>query len=224
MTTAKAIKRGWRYPCRGDYPSSKERDVLVHVADIEAWVKAMVKGEIKATVAMFEQNSKYQGKVGGVDVWSGIPFHCVVTAWRELSAPPDTDKEKDAIAGFQSLAAERADVLKWLLVSAYRFDPAKNDALISGLTKKFNKAVERMKEDIIKGTDDCTAFAYDNGQGLVFDVEQRHGHGVIVQTAPGAKSRYAFDFPKPRRIYPTAQAAALALLAEAERQKWRRVG
>lgn len=217
-------RRGWRYPAKGDYPA-QGRDVLLHVADLEAWTKAMVSGDGRASVAMFEQNGKYRGKVGGVDCWDGVPFHCVVTAWRDMSAAPDTDKEKNAIAEFQALTTERADVLKWLIVSVYRYNPDKNKALIDGLIKKFNKAVESMKDDVIKGTDEGGACAFYDAAGRVFTVEQRYGYGIIVQTEPGqTKARYAFDFPRARRIYPTVNEAALALVAEAERQKWRRAG
>lgn len=47
----------------------------------------------------------------------------------------------------------------------------------------------------------------------------------LVQTEKGSdKSHYAKDFPQTHKIFPSAMDAAKALMAEAERQKWRRAG
>jgi hypothetical protein len=221
------MRGGWHYIADGDYPL-KGQQVLIHVADMSRWIKNTVLSK-SAPLGMFEQNATYDGKLNGVDMWRGNIFHGAVVAWRDVPEAPDSDRVKEAIAEFQNMAASRDDVLTALIASSYQYDPAKNAPLIKDIAKKFKREVQKMGTGIITDhntqPDAAKPLAFIDEKKRVFTVETRHGHGVIVQFDEGQKvARYAYDFPKARRIYPTEREAATALMAEAERQKWRRAG
>ena len=227
MKREKAPPRGWHYIAGGDYPPEGE-SVLVHVADMSVWVKNTIVGQ-SAPLGMYEQNARYEGKENGLDVWGGVPLNGMVTAWRAVPVTPDSDKVKQAIADFQNAAKDNANLIAALIATTYNYRPEKNMNLIKDLTKKFLKGVEKLGLGVITDhntqPDSAQPVAYIDSAERVFTVETRYGHGVIVQFDKGSsRSRYAFDYTKWQRIYPDERGATVALMAEAVRQNWKRVG
>lgn len=228
--SAKRPRSGWHYVSAGDYPP-QEQSVIVYVADMSEWCKAVVSKGTKSTIGMYQQNSHYRGKAGGtdIDIWEGIPFHGAVIAWRDAGATPDGEKIKDTVLKFQRDQTQ-GENLKFLLASSYVIDPRKNEVYINGLMKKFRRNYKETTADGLVshlGGKEAAIEApvYKDNNGVSYTVEHVYDHGVIVQIdAPGGRSHIAKDFPRARRIYPTERDAATALMAEAERQKWKRVG
>lgn len=224
---SKKPPRGWHYISAGDYPPEGV-SVLVHVADMTRWIKNTILGQ-SAPLGLFEQNATYNGKLYGVDIWNGLNLCGAVVAWREVPEAPDSDKVKRAIADYQNVAVGNTQLIEALIASAYQYDPRRNMSLIKDLAKKFAKGIQKMGSGIITDhhtqPDAAKPLAFVDESGRVFTVENRFGHGCIVQFDKGAKvARYGFDFPRWRRIYPDEARAATALMAEAERQKWKRAG
>lgn len=219
----------WHYPAEGDYPPTDE-SVLVQAADMEEWTKAVTTQAERTAIGMFQQNAKYKGKLPGLDIdlWEGIPVHGAVTAWRHAGAEPDIDRAKKAIVDFQRKMTSDDTRLMYLLASSYHVTPQKNEVYLRGLMKKFKRNHEEMTADgLINHTGGTKrakeAPVFIDGAGVSYTVESRYGHGVIVQIdKPGAAALYARNFPQARRIYPDETAAAVALIAEAERQGWKK--
>lgn len=225
--TAASRAAGWHYPPRGDYPPKGE-SVLCVLADTGDWIKAHVRGEAKSTVGLYQQNSRYRGRLGGTafDLWDGIPIHAVVAAWRKQGADPEREETENAVLAFEKLIASDDTLLALAVASAYGVDPRKNGDYLNGLVKKFKKTHAALGASSVfaHGSEDeaRSPMAYRDGETL-YATETRFGHGVIVQAKGEARPRYAFDFPQARKIYPTERDARLALMAEAERRRWKRI-
>ena len=225
-----ATKTAWHYPREGDYPEI-DKSVIVYVADMGDWGKKVVTAAKESTIGMYQQNSRYKGKAGGtvIDVWDGVPFHGAVVAWRDAGATPDGEKIKDAVLDFQKLVTTGAN-LRYFLASVYVVDPRKNEVYITGLEKKFRRNEKEITADGLVNhlggeKQAATIPVYQAEDGRKFTVEYLYRHGVIVQIdKPGARSRYAFAYPGKKKVFANEREAALALIAEAERQKWRRCG
>ena len=224
-----ARRSGWHYIAKGDYPPLKE-SVIVHVADMMDWVKGVVAGKDAAEISMYQQSARYLGKAIDpeldCDVWDGIPVHGAVTAWRFPPKDPDLDQQKNAVLNFQVTMTATDLRLRCLLASAFVLPmTARNKQRFDELVKKFNQRIDEATSDglVNHGSSVSEAPVFVTEAGITFTVESRSGHGIIVQIdKPGQTSHYAWDFPVSRKIYPTEREAALALVAEAERQKWRR--
>ncbi|MCI7403932.1 MAG: hypothetical protein MSS85_07590 [Pyramidobacter sp.] len=221
-----SAKSLWHYPAEGDYPPTDE-SVLVQAADMDEWAKAVVKKSDRTALGMVQQSARYKGKDPGlgIDLWEGVPMHSAVTAWRAHGASPDLDRVKSAIVKFQTEMTRDDNQLAVLLASSYRVDPRKNRDYLLGLIKKFRQNGKEANGNSLLNHEAHSKEppVFIDGAGVSYTVENRYGHGVIVQIdMPGAAARYASDFPQARRIYPDETAAAVALIAEAERQGWKR--
>ena len=228
--TSSSARSGWHYIAKGDYPP-RDMSVLVQCADLSEWAKDIVKNSARSSIGLFLSNSRYRGHQDeiGLDLWEGIPLHCAVTAWKTPGADPMADHVKKTIFAFQDGMSKNDMKLGLFLASAYRVNPEKNRSYIEDLIRKFRKhgrdfsSAGLVNHEGTREERGESPVFIDGSTGRIFSVEGIYGHGVIVQAErQGMEMRYARDFPKYRRIYPTESDARLALVAEADRQKWRR--
>ena len=221
----------WHYPGKGDFPIIGEL-VWVQAVSLAPWAKAVVNSEPTGSPVRFQTESVYLGKlaINGVDYWDSLTFHDVVIAWRKHESPPDTREALRVTEAAQRLAAKNDNYLFFLLASALGMNAKAMKAVIERKMGRFKRRLREIGETAFVNERTPVVDTYcpdfiDEARGLVFVVEQFGDHGVIMQTEKGkSESHYAKDFPQSRRIYPTAQDAALALISEAKIRKWRQAG
>ena len=225
------IKDVWHYPGTGDFPMYGQL-VWVQAVSLAPWALAVTKSEPSGNPICFQTESMFGGKdeASGLAIWTDLSCHDVVVAWREHEAPGNKQEIRRATEMAQREAAKNDGYLFLMLASALGMNPQRMKPLIVEKMKKFKRRIQQIgesafvNEDTPVGDFSCPDY-YDEARGLVFVVEEYCGCGVIKQAKKGeSESRYAWDFPRTRRIYPTTQEAAAVLIAEAERQKWRRAG
>ena len=229
--TKKTTREAWHYVTKGDFPEVGQL-VWVQAVSLAEWARAIVKREPCGSPVRFQTESMYGGqlKSTGLHYWENLTCHDIVIAWREHESPSDTGEVLKGTEAAQRLAAKNDTYLFFLLASALNMNPNVMKPVIREKMKKFKARLKEVGESafVNENTNVVDAYCYDyidEARGLVFSVEEHSGHYVIVQTKKGSdKSHYAKDFPQTQKIFPTAMDAAKALMAEAERQKWRRAG
>lgn len=220
----------WHYPGKGDFPFVGEL-VWVQAVSLAPWAKAVVNSEPAGSPVRFQTESMYGGKLEttGVHYWENLSCHDVVVAWRKHESPTDYDEVLKVTENAQRAAGKNDSYLFYLLASTLGMNPKVMKAVIQRKMERFKKRLREIGETAFVNPKTPVVDTYcpdfvDERRGLVFDVEEYNGHGVIRQSEKGkSESRYAKDFTLPRAIYPTPMDAAQALIAEAKKQGWRAV-
>lgn len=220
----------WHYPGKGDFPVVGQL-VWVQAVSLAPWAKAVVNSEPAGSPVRFQTESMYGGKLEttGVHYWENLSCHDVVVAWRKHESPTDYDEVLKVTENAQRAAGKNDSYLFYLLASTLGMNPKVMKAVIQRKMERFKKRLREIGETAFVNNKTPVVDTYcpdfvDERRGLVFDVEEYNGHGVIRQTEKGkSESRYAKDFTLPRTIYPTPMDAAQALIAEAKKQGWRAV-
>lgn len=224
----KAPSSPWHYPGKGDFPPVG-KGVLAQVADMSGWIRAVLNKEPVGSINRYQQDVIYGGvfETTKTHYWDGVPFHGVVLAWRERDAPNDLDMIRETVAAAQREMMKNDNLLFFMMASALNMMPDKMKFVIQEKCKRFKRTMNALgdKAIVTKNTPvkSGTMIEYiDDARGLVFTVETHYDHAVIVQIKKGeSESHYARDFTRVRKIYPTEKEAVAALIAEAQKQKWR---